>query len=188
MKRLILTGVGLLALVVIPAVAAHAESGTANPWIHVRVEEAKDASKVSVNLPLSVVEAALEAAPEILESHGMIHLGEHEKIKVQTLRKIWSELASAGDTDLVTVESDDENVKVSRQGDLVRILVDNKDKQTVRVEVPVSLVDAALAGEGDEINIKAAISALKLQRGDIVTVTEPDTTVRIWIDEQNAQE
>jgi hypothetical protein len=186
MKRLILAGVGLVALVVLPAVGAHAENGS--PWIHVRVEEVKDQSKVSVNLPLSVVEVALEAAPEIIESHGKIHLGEHEKIKVQTLRKIWAELAAVGDTDLVTVESAEENVKISRKGDLVRIFVDNKGQETVRVEIPVSLVDAALAGEGDEINIKAAIAALKHQRGDIVTVTEPDTTVRIWIDEQNAQE
>jgi len=188
MKRLILTGVGLLALVVLPAAVAHAESGTAAPWLHVRVEEAKDASKVSVNLPMSVVEVALEAAPEIIESQGKIHLGEHEKIKVQTLRKMWAELSAVGDTDLVTVESEKESVKVSRQGDLVRILVDNKGAETVRVEVPVSLVDAALSGEGDEVNIKAAISALRQQRGDIVTVTEPDTTVRIWIDEQNSQE
>jgi hypothetical protein len=187
MKKLILAGVGLVALVVLPAVAAHAENGT--PWIHVRVEEAKDQSKVSVNLPLSVIEVALEAAPEMIESHGKIHLGEHEKIKVQTMRKIWAELSAVGDTDLVTVESEEENVKVSREGDLVRILVDNKNGQeSVRVEVPVSLVDAALAGQGDEINIKAAIAALKNQRGDIVTVTEPDTTVRIWIDEQNAQD
>jgi hypothetical protein len=39
-----------------------------------------------------------------------------------------------------------------------------------------------------EINLKAAIQALRTQRGDIVTVTEPDTTVRVWIDEQNSQE
>ena len=30
---------------------------------------------MSVNLPLSVVEVALEAAPEMIESHGKIHLG-----------------------------------------------------------------------------------------------------------------
>ena len=186
MKKLILTGVGLVALAVLPAVAAHAENGT--PWIHVRVEEAKDQTKVSVNLPLSVVEVALEAAPEMIESHGKIHLGEDEKIKVQTMRKIWAELAAVGDTDLVTVESEEENVKVSRKGDLVQIFVEKKGQETVRVEVPVSLVDAALAGEGDEINIKAALAALRKQRGDIVTVTEPGTTVRIWIDEQNAQE
>ena len=36
-----------------------------NPWIHVRVEDSgKKASKVHVNLPLSVVQAALEVAPE----------------------------------------------------------------------------------------------------------------------------
>ena len=45
MKKLILTGVGLVALVVLPAVAAHAENGT--PWLHVRVEEAKDSSRRS---------------------------------------------------------------------------------------------------------------------------------------------
>ncbi len=68
MKKSLLAGVGLVALVVLPAVAAHAENGT--PWIHIRVEEAKEQSKISVNLPVSVVEVALEAAPEIIESHA----------------------------------------------------------------------------------------------------------------------
>jgi hypothetical protein len=89
------------------------------------------------------------------------------------------------------VESEDENVRVFRKGDLVHVLVDNRgEKETqVQVEVPVSLVDALLSStEGDEINLKAAIAELKKKRGNIVTVTEPDTTVRIWIDEQNAQD
>ena len=186
MKKTLLAGVGLVALVVLPAVAAHAENGT--PWIHIRVEEAKEQSKISVNLPLSVVEVALEAAPEIIESHGNIHLGEHEKIKVESLRKIWQEVAGAGDAEFVTVESEEENIKVVRKGDLVQVFVEKQGKETVRVEVPVSLVDALLSGQGDEINIKAALTELQKRRGDIVTVTEPDTTVRVWIDEQNTQE
>ena len=187
MKK-VLVALGLAALVALPAVA-YADNGT--PWIHVRVEEAEKQTSVKVNLPLSVVEVALEAAPEIIESHGDLHLGDHEKMKIETARKIWAELAAVGDTEIVTVESEEENVRVFRKGDLVHVLVDNKgEKETqVQVEVPVSLVDALLSStEGDEINLKAAIAELKKKRGNIVTVTEPDTTVRIWIDEQNAQD
>jgi len=189
MKKLILAGAGLVALIVLPAVAAHAET----PWIHVRVDEPEKQTRVSVNLPLSVVEVALEAAPEMIESHGKLHLGEDAQVKVQTMRKVWQELAAVGDAELVTVESQEENVRVLRKGDLVQIFVDKKGKEgqadeEVRVEVPVSLVDAILSGEGDEINLKAALAELQNQRGNIVTVREKDTSVRIWIDEQNAQD
>ena len=184
MKKSLLAAVGLVALVALPAVPALADT----PWIHIRVEEAKDQSKVSVNLPLSVVEVALEAAPELIEEHADLDLGD-EKFKVETLRKIWQELSAAGDAELMTVESEKENIKVVRRGDLVQVFVKNSEKaEEVTIEVPVSLVDAALSGQGSEINLKAAIAELQKQRGNIVTVREPDTTVRIWIDEQNAQD
>ena len=57
----------------------------------------------------------------------------------------------------------------------------------VRVEVPVSLVDALLSGEGESANIQAAVAELQKRRGDIVSVREEDSTVRVWIDDQNAQ-
>ena len=63
--------------------------------------------------------------------------------------------------------------------------VQGEGAEEVRIEVPVSLVDAILSGEGEEINLKAAIAELQNQRGNIVTVREKDTSVRIWIDEQN---
>ena len=186
MKKLILAGVGLAVLLAAPALAA-AET----PWIHVRVEEPEKQTKVSVNLPLSVVEVALEAAPELIESHGDLHLGEEHKLHIETARKMWRELSAVGDAELVSVESEEENVKVMRKGDLVQVFVDKVGKEgegaeEVRIEVPVSLVDAILSGEGEEINLKAAIAELQNQRGNIVTVREKDTSVRIWIDEQNA--
>jgi hypothetical protein len=185
MKKCLLAGIGLVALVVLPAVAAHAQDRT--PWIHVRVEEPEKQSKVAVNLPLSVVEVAIEAAPEMIESHGKIHFGDEHGMKLEDLRKVWAELAAVGDAELVTVENKDETVKVWRKADQVHVRVEKQGKEEVVVEVPVSLVDALLSGEGDKVNIKAAIAELQKKRGDIVTVTEPDTTVRIWIDEQNAQ-
>lgn len=194
MKKSILAGVGLLALAVLPAAQAAAQTGTA--WLHVRVEEAENASKVAVNLPLSVVQAVLKASPEMIERHGKIHLGHEHHMKMEDLRRVWRELAAVGDAELVTVESEDENVKVMRKGDLVQVFVDKKartDKdgkpvkgEEVRVEVPVSLVDALLSGEGDEANIEAAVAELQKRRGDIVQVRDDDTHVRVWIDEQNA--
>jgi len=186
MNKSVLAAVGLAALVAAPTVAAAAE--TATPWIHVRVEEADKASRVHVNLPLSVVEAVLEATPEIIESHGKVHLGSHHGMSVADIRKIWKELAAAGDAELVTVEEEDETVRVWRKGDQVHVRVEGKGKkEEVRVEVPVSLVDAALAGDGEDLDIRAALAQLQAKRGDIVRVNDGDSVVRIWIDEQNAQ-
>jgi hypothetical protein len=196
MRKSILAGVGLLALSALPAATAAAQTGTA--WLHVRVEEAKEATKVSVNLPMTVVEAILKASPEIIEKHGKIHIGEEHGLKMADIRKAWKALAEAGDAELVTVESEEENVKVMRKGDLVLVFVDNKAKpgkdgkpgkrgEEVRVEVPVSLVDAFLSGEGEEGNIQAAVAELQKRRGDIVRVKDDDSNVRVWIDEQNTQ-
>jgi hypothetical protein len=134
----------------------------------------------------------------MIEKHGKIHLGEHHGLKMADLRKIWKELAAVGDAELVTVESEEENVRVMRKGDLVQVFVDNKAKpgkdgkpakggEEVRVEVPVSLVDAFLSGEGEEGNIEAAVAELQKRRGDIVRVKDDDSNVRVWIDEQNTQ-
>jgi hypothetical protein len=199
MRKSIVAGLGLAALVALPVArtSAQAEAQAGTPWLHVRVEEARKASKVRVNLPLSVVEAALQAAPEMIEQHGRIHLGEHHQLKLEDLRRIWKQLAAVGDAELVSVESEDENVKVRRKGDLLQVFVDKKAEagkegqetqaEQVRVEVPVSLVDALLSGEGDEVNIQAAVAELQKRRGDIVTVQDHDSHVRVWIDDQNTQ-
>ncbi len=215
MRKRVLIGVGLVAaLALLPALSAMAQ--TSNAWLHVRVEEGQKGSKVSVNLPMTVVEAALKASPEIIEEHGKLNLGKHHGLKLADLRRVWKQLADVGDAEFVTVESDDENVRVQRKGDVVQVFVDHKPgrpvagkaeaakgeapktakveavklargAEEVRVEVPVSLVNALLSGEGDEVNIQAAVSELQKRRGDIVRVREADNHVRIWIDEQNTQ-
>jgi len=207
MRKIVAFGMGLLALALVPVTGARAQ-GAGPAWLHVRVEEAAKASKVHVNLPMTVVEAVLKASPQILEEHGKIKIGDHHGMTLADMRRAWKELAAAGDAELVTVESEDENVRVARKGDLVLVLVDHKPGARkaeagpekagkaawksdgpgeVRVEVPVSLVDALLSGEGDTVNIEAAVNELKKRRGDIVRVKDADSNVRIWIDEQNAQ-
>jgi hypothetical protein len=202
MRKSILTGVGLLAgLALLPAGDALAQ--TSGVWLHVRVEETLKPSKVTVNLPLTVVEAALQAAPELIEKHGKMHMGGHDGMKLADLRRVWKQLAAAGDADFVTVESEQENVRIRRQGDLVQVFVSEKASTPapakaeaaragrphgeVRVELPVSVVDALLSGEGEQVNVQAAVAELQKRRGDIVRVSEKDSQVRIWIDDQNTQ-
>jgi phage tail protein X len=197
-------GIGVLAATLLPASGALAQAGPA--WLHVRVEETDKASKVRVNVPMGVVEAVLKASPGLIEEHGKLKLGDHHGMKLSDMRNVWKQLAAAGDAELVSVESAEENVKVQRKGDVVQIFVDSKPGAaktaakaekapgepagkrhgTVRVEVPVSLVDALLSGEGDEANIQAAVAELQKRRGDIVRVEDGESNVHIWIDEQNA--
>ena len=203
------TVAGGLALALLLAAGAGAQT-TNTAWLHVRVDEAQKASKVRVNLPMTVVDAVVKATPDLIEEHGKVNFGEHHGMKLADCRRAWAQLKAAGDAEFVTVESEDENVRVQRKGDLVLVYVDHKPgtkkavaekpkaeaeksetkghgAEEVRVEVPVSLVDALLSGEGDEVNIQAAVAELQKRRGDIVRVHDSDSNVRIWIDEQNTQ-
>ena len=49
------------------------------------------------------------------------------------------------------------------------------------------VVDALLSGEGDALNIRAAIDQLSTLRGEMVRVIESDNNIRVWIDENPAQ-
>jgi hypothetical protein len=186
-RRWIVTGACALGVTVAGATLLRAQGGSAIAWLHVRVEEPARSSKVSVNLPLTVVEAALAAAPDTVVREGKLRIGgEGHGLSVAEMRKIWAELKSAGDTELVTVEEKDETVRVARKGDLVQVRIERQGSgEEVRVEVPVSLVDAALAGEGDTIDVKAVVKELGKRRGDVVHVNEKNNKVRIWIDESN---
>jgi hypothetical protein len=177
---------GIAALVLATPVRSAAPAGKA--WVHVRVEEANRQSKVSVNLPVTVVEAALQAAPEEFLSNGHIHLGKmgNKDLSVSDLRKAWNELKATGDAEFATVEDEDQTVRVARAGNLMLVHVDKPSgKESVRVEIPIEVVDALFSGQGEELNLRAGFAELQKRRGDIVRVKDNDSTVRIWIDEGN---
>ena len=125
MKRMTQVAAVAVALAVTGGARLEAQTAPAQaPWLHVRVEEQSKASKVAVNLPLSVVEAALALAPEKVISHGQIHLPDAEhSLKIADMRKLWKELRAAGDAEIVSVQQKDETVSVRRQGDRLRCCV-----------------------------------------------------------------
>ncbi len=177
----------VVALILLPTSQVLAEEGS--PWVHIRVTEHDGSqAKVSVNLPLSVVQVALDVAPEKIINNGRIridHHGHHD-LSIADLRKMWKELRDSGDAEFVTVEETDERVVVTREGDYFKVDVtnNNDDKETVHVKIPITVVDALLEGDGEELNLRDALEELKDQRGEIVTVEGGDADVRIWIDER----
>jgi hypothetical protein len=176
--------------VVMMAAPGRSQPQTGHAWLHVRVDEPSKQGKVRVNLPVSVVSAALQAAPEKWMADGHIHLGHFgdskRDVSVADLRRAWAEIKKTGDAEFVTVEEEDQKVRIARAGNLVLVHVDKPSgRESVRVEVPVEVVDALFSGQGEELNLRAAFAVLQTRRGDIVRVKDDNSTVRIWIDEGN---
>ena len=155
----------IAALAPVLALAVAAPAAAASPWLHVRVEEGKG-DKVSVNLPLSVVRVALSLAPEKITDGKHFRIDGHDHLTIAEMKTLWRELRNTAEGELMVVRVD------SRERD-----------EEVAVEVPLSLVDALLAPEGDVLDFEAAIQHLEGVRGDIVRVKGGDGTVRVWIDE-----
>ncbi len=184
MKRsaLVLVMVGVVAVLV----GGPLQAETGSPWIHVQVDEAgDDSSKVRVNLPPSVVQAALRLAPDKIISDGHFHLSDHD-LSVVDMRRLWTELRASGEAEWVSVEEEDQTVRVARRGDVVQVRVEEPgDGEQVLVEVPIAVVDALFSGDGESLNLEGAVEELANLRGDIVRVDDEDTKVRIWIDEKD---
>ena len=181
-------GLAAAALAFALTFTASALQAQGTPWIHVEVIESGDkAEKVNVNLPLALAEVALDILPK--EMTGKVTAEFQEKgITLPDLRKVWTELKNTGDAEFVSVESDKETVRVVREGDLIRVRVaDNggDEREQVRVDIPIEVVDALLSGEGEELNLRAAVQQLRNRRGDIVNVDDGKSKVRVWIDSRS---
>jgi len=166
-------------------VAAARDTGK-KPWIHIEVtEDGRDGANIKVNLPLSLIEVALEVAGDELTTAGHIELEECD-ISVHDMRRMWNELRDAGDADFVTVEEGDERVHIYRRGGFVHVEVDDLDTrgEKVRLEIPISVVDALFDSEEEnELNLKGALAELqRTSDGEILSVQDGDQSVRIWID------
>ena len=169
------------------------EAQQPRPWIHVQVTEpGEDGKNARVNLPLALVEVALNVISGEILGKGQIKLDKHD-VSVEDIRLVWRELKSSGDAEFLTMREKDKQIRIVREGDRIRIHVDKAgegaedagDKQ-VRIEVPVTLVDALLGGESDRLDLQAALAELTEERGDIVTVRDGEKQVRVWIDESKS--
>ena len=196
MKTRSLLACALVLALAAPAVALAGKTPAAEkePWIHVEVREgAEGKASVNVNLPLALAEAALMGSEGILKEHMHVRVDSAggPDISVADLRRIWKAARDAGDAEFITVEDGGEKVRVFREGEHVCVNVDHAgDKacgEKVRLRMPVTLMDALLAGEGEELNLTAVLAELRRAgEGELVRVEDGADVVRIWVDDQPA--
>jgi hypothetical protein len=178
-RNLLFAAVAAATLVLAPV------AGAAGRWIHIRVEEkGPGGERVRVNVPLSMVETILPLIDDDEFRGGKIRLNDEDMDAVK-LRAIWAAVRGAEDGEYVTVESDDENVRVARSGKYVLVNVEDRGRgrENVEVRIPEVVMDALLSGTGDELDLVAAVRALgEHGDGEIIRVVGDDEDVRIWVD------
>jgi len=178
MRRALLPIALTLALVV-PTGAIAADS---NLWVHVKVLEDDGETKVTVNLPIRLLTKALPLIDVGRHVHDQsIQINDH-RLSYSELRDIWSELRGGPDMEFVTVEEDDESVKIWKKEGFLYVEAREHHGESVDVRMPLAVVDAFL-GTGDEFDFEAAIGALAEHgEGELVRVDGEDESVRVWID------
>jgi len=169
------------------ALSLVASLASADHWLHVKVNEGDGDTKVTVNLPLNLIEGVLAMIPEEEFRDGRIVL-EDTDFSIAELRTLWNEMRDSPDMKYVTVESDDENVTVWKEGDylLVKVREDEGEEwgEQVDVRMPLPVIDALLSSQDDELDLAGALRALaEFGEGDLVTVNSRNESVRVWIDQ-----
>lgn len=174
----------LILMLALPIAAA---ATTDNLWLHVHVDDGEDqGERVRVNLPMSVIEQVI---PMIQNEHlkgGKIAIPKLDGTQVD-LQQMWQAVRSAPDGEFVTIEDASESVRVAKSAGMMVVHVDGSPESggaKVRVTVPLPVVDALMRAGERELDVMAAISELESFQGDLVTVEENGSRVRIWIDDR----
>ena len=163
-------------------------AGSAQRWIHVRVESANGGNNnVSINVPIQMASAVLPAVSASQHHAGNINL--QASVNGVDLRLLLDAVHSLPDNVSVTMERHDKEVSVAKSGQNLLIKIASKPTdshhtgETVAIiKVPIPVVRALLTANSDQLDVAAGIRALASQ-GDVdVTVNKEKETVRVWTD------
>lgn len=181
MNKIFRTAVLALAALCLAALPAAA----ADLWFHVEVQEhSGDNASIMVNLPISMVQSALNLVDDDSMRDGRIKIDDAE-FDAARLRQLWNEVRDTPDMTFVTVQSDNETINVYKErGYLVARTSEASDNgANVHARLPLGVVDALLSSGGDTLDLQAALAALvEHGEGELVTVTDGNSNVRVWID------
>lgn len=169
-------------------------------WIHVRVESKENRGEtVRVNVPVEMAEKVLPAIQNDKLHDGKVKIDIHHGNDVD-FRAILDAVRSSKDGEYVTVQSNENDVRVAKKGGYLYVHVTDKEgekdakdgkkagsrESKVEVKVPMKVVDALFSAGKDELDVVAALRALSAHGDvDLVTVKDDENTVRVWIDSKN---
>jgi hypothetical protein len=198
----------LAACALYPVATTAQTSAKGDQWIHVRVEskEAKGET-VRVNVPIEMAEKVLPAINHDNLRSGKVHI-DNAHLNDVDLRTLLDAVRSSKDGEYVTVQSNEDNVRIAKNAGYLYIHVTEKksgekhakhaegkegiakiesiDASKVEIKIPMKVVDALFSAGKDELDVVAALHALS-SNGDteLVSVKDEENTVRIWIDSKN---
>jgi hypothetical protein len=185
---------GLVGMLMLLLAGGLALAGTSGNWLHINVDEGgRNGQRVRVNIPLSLVEELLPLIKIDEFDRGRIridNLGIDDEFGDVDLQELWRAIQDVGDAEFVRVQTDDEDIRVVKEGDWLIIQTSEGSRSEVEVRFPLAVVDALFSGEPGELDLLAAVEALGRhgQGGDLVRVNDGDTKVRIWIDDINSED
>lgn len=169
----------------IALLALLAGGASADPWIHLQVEEGSGGDRVSVNLPISLMRAAVNMIPDDVNADIELEFDDVD-LDWHELRAFWNEVKSAPEMTFVTVETRDEKIAVRKEGNMlvIRTTESRGHGAEVDMQLPTAVVDALLSGPEGRFDFAAALDALvDYGPGQLMTVRDGDDRVRIWIDD-----
>jgi hypothetical protein len=172
----------LVSLILAGFAGGAAAAASDGKWIHVRVDDAGgDKGRVDIQVPIEMVQSLL---PVLKGAHarGSIQV-DSKSVNLDEFREYWAAVRAAKDGEYVTVRDQDSNVRIAKRGGNFLLTVDDKaGKSQVRMKVPLPIIDAVLAS-GDSLDLGALSGALaKAPTGEILTVDDENSHVRVWID------
>lgn len=183
-------------------------SSKSDQWIHVRVESKENKGEtLRVNVPVEMAEKVLPAIKHENLQGGKIRI-ENAHLDEIDLRAMLDAVRTAKDGEYVTVQSNENNVRIAKSAGYLYIHVTDKKSNAkpsksaegkeapvksaaateskVEIKIPMKVVDALFSAGKDELDIVAALHALSAS-GDteLVSVKDEENTVRVWIDSKN---
>jgi hypothetical protein len=185
-------------------------SATSDRWLHVRVVDTNHKGEtVRVNVPVEMAEKVLPAINKDRLHSGKIRINDTDLNGVD-LKSMLDAVRSAKDGEYVTVQSNENDVRVAKQAGYMVVHVTEKglrnskssdkatekseeksfEKSRVDVKIPMKVVEALLSAGKDELDLVAALRALSAHGGDteLVSVKSDDSIVRVWLDSKNIAE
>ncbi|GAC1623362.1 MAG: hypothetical protein PVS2B2_24720 [Candidatus Acidiferrum sp.] len=170
---------------------AKTQTDSARPdrWLHIRIDNKESKGEVvRVNVPIEMAEKILPAINQQNLRHGKVHI-DSGRLNDIDVRAILDAVRTSKDSEYVTVQSNENDVRVAKNGGTLFVNVTDKSgpkKSRVEVKIPMKVIDALFSAGKDEVDVVAALHALSAH-GDteLVTVKGDDNDIRIWMDAKN---
>ena len=164
------------------ASAVAAEDGPV-VWMKVEVnQENAENAHVKVNIPLSMIEVFVDSVDkrQFLGHFESSHPG-------LDLANVWRQVRDAPMDDFVTIETDEENVRVWKDSEYFRVDVQEPGypEPNIRIKLPLAVMDYLFDPEQSTLSFQEMVQSL---RGSLpLTLLEANKegeSVRIWLEEE----